>query len=118
MVPGNVAARYVNRRSPGSFLSPSAGTLPYRIPASTPGRPAPQPSTFGQAPLASSIHSCDQGGDLDRCEIAEGVRNRVGKDDLVAMAHRAAGINDVWNVSFALGRIGVQQRLPEAREHF
>jgi hypothetical protein len=58
--------------------------------------------------LASSIHRRDQGGDLDGREVAEGVRDRIREDDLVAMAHRAAGIDHVRHVSFALGRVGTQ----------
>ena len=73
-------------------------------------RPRPSPKNFDakKADLALSAHRRYQGGNLDCREIAEGVRNRIRKDDLVTMAHRATGIDDVRNVSFAVGRVGAQ----------
>jgi hypothetical protein len=68
--------------------------------------------------IALAFHGRDQGGDINGRKIAEAVGYRIGKDDLVAMAHRAAGIDDVRHVSFALGRIGAQQRFAQAAEHF
>jgi len=43
---------------------------------------------------------------FDRGKIGKSIRDGIRKDDVIAVAHRPAGIDDVRNVSFAFGRIG------------
>jgi len=44
------------------------------------------------------------------CETGEGVRYRVGQNDLVVVAHGAASIDDIGNVTLTFARIGTDKR--------
>src|SRR5436309_4983932 len=47
---------------------------------------------------------------LDRRKIGKGVRYCIRQDDLVAMAQRAAAVNDIGDIPFPFGRLGTNQR--------
>src|SRR5690242_16266461 len=74
-------------------------------------------ATQGFYERSSCFHGFHQGGDLDRCKVGKGVRDSIRKDDLVLVSHRSTGIDDIRNVSFALGRIGTEQRLVQTSEY-
>src|SRR5947207_13494307 len=59
----------------------------------------------------SSAQSLHQRRNLDSRKIGEGVRHRIWQNDLVAMAQRAATINDVGHIPLPFGFLGTDQRL-------
>ena len=67
---------------------------------------------------ASAFHGLDQGGNLDRREIAERVGDRIGQDDQVLMPHRATGVDDIGNIAFPFRGLRSDEGLARAREDF
>src|SRR2546423_1688248 len=65
---------------------------------------------------ASACDGLHQRRDLYRGKIAKGVGYRIRQDDLVAMPHGAAGIDDVGHITFAFGWFGTNQRFTRTRE--
>src|SRR3982075_4207895 len=65
----------------------------------------------------STLHRIQQCRNLDGREIRERIRHGVWQNDLVVVPHRPARIDDVRDVSFALGWFRPQQRLPRKRKH-
>src|SRR6476620_5844959 len=61
--------------------------------------------------VLSSAQSLHQRRNLDSRKIGEGVRYCIGQNDLVAMAQRAATINDIWHIPLPFGLLGASKRL-------
>ena len=56
--------------------------------------------------VSSARQGFYKGRDFYRREIRKRIRDRIRQNDLIAVAHRAAGIDDVGHITFALGRLG------------
>src|SRR3981081_3728343 len=64
----------------------------------------------------STLHRIQQCRNLDGREIRERIRHGVWQNDLVVGPHRPQRIDDVRDVSFALGWFRPQQRLARTRQ--
>src|ERR1043166_6284256 len=73
------------------------------------------PSGNIPAPLPLARNRPHQGRYLDRREIGNRIGYRIGQDDLVAMTHGAAGVDDVGHITLAFCRLGTNQRFARTR---
>src|SRR5882757_8185731 len=72
---------------------------------------------FDRGETSASFHRLYQCRYLDRRKVREGVRYGIWQNEHVVVPYRATGIDDVRDISFALGCCRPQQWLARARQH-
>ncbi len=63
------------------------------------------------------FHGLQQRGDLNCREMGEGIGDCIRQNDLVVVPHGSTCVDDVGDVSFALGWVGPDQRLSGSCEN-
>jgi hypothetical protein len=95
------------------------------VPSPSTTNTSSSPPSYGQSPAGAAatkslsstntgtlrIHCRQQASDIDRRDIRVAVRDRIRKDDPVAVTHGAAGIDHVRDITFAFGWCRPEQRL-------